>query len=152
MIEQKIKEMLGYELPVAPKPLAAYVPAVQMDKLVFTSGQLPLINGKLIFEGKVGYEVTEADGIECAKTCAVNCLSAIKTVIGDLDKIEQVVKLTVFVNSAVGFHSQPKVANGASEFMVNLFGDAGKHARSAVGVSELPLNAPVEIEMIVKIK
>ncbi len=152
MIEQKIKDLLGYELPVAPKPLAAYVPAVKIGEFIFTSGQLPMKNGKLMEEGKVGYEVNEEAAMECAKISAVNCLSAVKSVFGDLDKIEQIVKLTVFVNSAVGFHSQPKIANGASEFVVQIFGDAGKHSRSAVGVSELPLNAPVEVEMIVKIK
>jgi len=152
MVEQKIQEILGHELPHAPKPLAAYVPAVGFDNIVMTSGQLPMRNGKLCAEGKVGYDVSEETGIECARICAVNCFSAVKSVIGDLDKIDHIVKLTVFVNSAVGFHSQPKIANGASEFLVQIFGDAGKHARSAVGVSELPLNAPVEIEMIVKIK
>jgi enamine deaminase RidA (YjgF/YER057c/UK114 family) len=152
MIDKKIKEILGYELPIAPKPLAAYVPAVRSENYVFTSGQLPIKDGKLFAEGKVGSKVSEEVAIECAKICAVNCLSAIKSVIGDLNSIEQIVKLTVFVNSAEGYYSQPKVANGASEFVVQVFGDAGKHSRSAVGVSELPLNAPVEIEMIVKIK
>jgi len=152
MIEEKIKEILGYELPVAPKPLAAYVPAVKIDNFVFTSGQLPMKDGRLFAEGKVGKEVSEEVAIECAKICAVNCLSAIKSVIGKLDSVEQIVKLTVFVNSAVDFHSQPKIANGASEFVVQIFGDTGKHSRSAVGVSELPLNASVEIEMIAKIK
>jgi enamine deaminase RidA (YjgF/YER057c/UK114 family) len=152
MIEEKIKEVLSYELPVAPKPLAAYVPAIKSDNLVFTSGQLPMKDGKLFAEGKVGGKVSEETAMECAKICAVNCLSAIKSVIGNLDSIEQIVKLTVFVNSAEGFYSQPKVANGASEFVVQIFGDAGKHSRSAVGVSELPLNAPVEIEMIAKIR
>jgi enamine deaminase RidA (YjgF/YER057c/UK114 family) len=152
VIEEKIQEILGYELPVPVKPLAAYVPAIVIDDFVYTSGQLPMKNGKMIAEGKVGYEVNEEDGIECAKASAVNCLSAIKSVIGDMDKIQQIVKLTVFVNSAIGFHSQPKIANGASELVVAIFGDAGKHARSAIGVSELPLNAPVEVEMIVKIK
>ena len=152
MIEEKISEVLGYSLPIAPKPLAAYVPAIKSGNMIFTSGQLPLKDGKLFAEGKVGYEVSEQDGINCAKICAVNCLSAVKSIVGDLDKIEQIVKLSVFVNSAVGFHSQPKIANGASEFLVNIFGDAGKHSRSAVGVAELPLNAPVEIEMVVMVK
>lgn len=152
MVEEKIRELLGFELPNAPKPLAAYVPALQSENFIMTSGQLPMKNGKLLAEGKVGYEVSEEIGIECARQCALNCLSAVKSVIGDLDRIEHVVKLTAFVNSAIGFHSQPKIANGASEFLVQVFGDAGKHARSAVGVSELPLNAPIEIEMIVKVK
>lgn len=152
MIDKKINEILGYELPVAPKPLAAYVPAVKSESFVFTSGQLPMKDGKLFAEGKAGGKVSEETAMECAKICAANCLSAIKSVVGDLSSIEQIVKLTVFVNSAEGFSSQPKVANGASEFVLQVFGDAGKHSRSAVGVSELPLNAPVEIEMVVKIK
>lgn len=151
MIEQKIKEIIGHDLPTAPKPLAAYVPAQQSGNLILTSGQLPFVNGKLIAEGKLGYEVTEEKGIECARISAINCLSAVKSLIGDLDKIEQIVKLVVFVNSAAGFTAQPKVANGASEFLVQVFGEHGKHARSAVGVNELPLNAPVEIEMIVRV-
>lgn len=152
MIEQKIKELTGHDLPTAPKPLAAYIPAIQTGNLVMTAGQLPFKEGKLLSEGKVGYDVTEAKAIECARQSAINCLSAVKTVIHDLDRIERIVKLTVFVSSAIGFHDQPKIANGASELMVQLFGENGKHARSAVGVSELPMNAPVEIEMIVQVK
>ena len=151
MIEEKIKE-LGYQLPEAPKPLAAYVPAVKVDGFVFTSGQLPTENGVLKYKGKVGAQVSEAEGIKAAEICALNCLSVIKSVAGSLDNIEQVVKLTAFVNSADFYSGQPKVANGASELLVKIFGDKGKHARSAVGVSELPLDAPVEIEMIVKLK
>ncbi len=152
MIEQKIKEIIGYELPSAPKPVAAYVPAQLSGKLVFTSGQLPMQDGKLATAGKVGAEVSEERATECARICAVNCLSAVKLVIGDLEKVEQIVKVVVFVNSAPGFSSQPKVANGVSEFLIQAFGENGKHARSAVGVSELPLDAPVEIEMIVRVK
>lgn len=152
MIENKISEVLGYNLPLAAKPLAAYVPAQKVGNLVFTSGQLPLKDGKLIATGKVGRDVNEEIAQDCAKTCAVNCLSAVKGLIGDLDAVEQIVKLVVFVNSESGFSGQPKVANGASEFLVEVFGEKGKHARSAVGVSELPLNAPVEIEMIVLVK
>jgi enamine deaminase RidA (YjgF/YER057c/UK114 family) len=152
VIEQKIREIIGYDLPMAPKPLAAYIPAIQSGNLVMTAGQLPVKDGKLLAEGKVGYEVTEEKGVECSRQSAINCLSAIKSVIHDLDKIERIVKLTVFVNSANGFHQQPKIANGASELMVQIFGEAGKHARSAVGVNELPVNSPVEIEMTVQIK
>lgn len=151
MIEQKIKEIIGHDLPTPAKPLAAYIPALQVGDLIFTSGQLPTKEGKLIAEGKVGYEVSEEKGIECARVSAINCLAAIKMVIGDLDRIEQVVKLVVFVNSKIGFTAQPKIANGASEFLVQVFGEKGKHARSAVGVCELPINAPVEIEMIVRV-
>jgi enamine deaminase RidA (YjgF/YER057c/UK114 family) len=151
MVEDKIKE-LGLQLPEAPKPLAAYVSAVKVDNLVFTSGQLPIENGVLKIKGKIGSQLNEEEGIKAAEICTLNCLSVIKGVIGSLDKIEQVVKLTAFVNCADYFTSQPKIANGASELLVKIFGDNGKHARSAVGVSELPLDAPVEIEMIVKIK
>lgn len=151
MIEEKIKE-LGLEVPEAAKPLAAYIPAIRMDNLVMTSGQLPTVKGELKFKGKVGKDITEEEGKQAAEICALNCLGAIKRVIGNLDKIEQIVKLTAFVNSADGFTAQPKVANGASELLGKIFGDNGKHARSAVGVNELPIDAPVEIEMIVKLK
>jgi enamine deaminase RidA (YjgF/YER057c/UK114 family) len=151
MIEEKINE-LGYEVPEAPKPLAAYIPATKVDNLVFTAGQLPMVDGKLITEGKLGADVPNEVGVKAAEISALNCLSVIKSVVGDLDKIEQIIKVTVFVNSADGFTVQPQIANGASEFLVKIFGEAGKHVRSAVGVNELPINAPVEIEMIVKVK
>jgi enamine deaminase RidA (YjgF/YER057c/UK114 family) len=151
MIEEKIKE-LGYHLPEPPKPLAAYVPAVIAGGLVFTAGQLPITDGALKFTGKLGKEISEEDGKKAAELCALNCLSAVKGVIGELNRIEQVIKLTVFVNSAEGFTNQPVVANGASEMMEKIFGKNGSHARSAVGTNELPKNAPVEIEMIVKLK
>lgn len=151
MLEEKIKD-LGYSLPEPAKPLAAYVPAVLTDKFVYTAGQLPLVNGELKYTGKVGKEVTEEDARKAAEICLLNCLAAVKGVVGNIENIEKIVKLTVFVNSAAGFTGQPKIANGASELAVSIFGEAGKHARSAVGVSELPLNAPVEIEMIARIK
>jgi enamine deaminase RidA (YjgF/YER057c/UK114 family) len=151
MIEEKIKE-LGFEIPEAPKPLAAYVPALIVNDLVFTAGQLPSIKGELKFKGKIGKDLPEEAGVKAAEICALNCLGAIKGVIGNLDKIDRVVKLTAFVNSAEGFTAQPKVANGASELIGKIFGEKGKHARSAVGVSELPLDAAVEIEMIAKLK
>lgn len=151
MFEAKLKE-LGIELPEAAKPLAAYVPAVQVGDYVYTSGQIPMVDGALKYAGKIGKEYTEADGYEAAKICAINCLSAIKGVIGSLDKIECIFKVTGFVNSAPGFNMQPKVINGASEFLGEVFGDAGVHARSAVGVSDLPIDAAVEVEMIVKLK
>ena len=151
MYEAKLKEM-GIELPQAPKPLAAYIPAIVAGEFVYTSGQVPMAAGELKYKGKVGSDLTEEQGYEAAKLCAINCLCAIKGVIGDLDKIAQVIKVTGFVNSAPGFSSQPKVINGASEFLGQVFGDAGKHARAAVGVSELPINAAVEVEMIVKLK
>jgi enamine deaminase RidA (YjgF/YER057c/UK114 family) len=150
MIEEKIKE-LGYRVPEAPKPLAAYIPAIRINNLIFTAGQLPMVDGKLVAEGKLGAEVSNEVGAKAAELCALNCLSVIKSEIGDLGKIKQIVKVTVFVNSADGFTAQPQIANGASEFLVNVFGEAGKHVRSAVGVNELPINAPVEIEMIVEV-
>ncbi len=151
MTEEKIKE-LGFELPEAPKPLAAYIPALIVGDLVFTAGQLPSVKGELKYKGKLGGSVTEEDGRRAAEISVLNCLSVIKGVIGDLDKIERVVKLTAFVNSSDGFTDQPKVANGGSELLGKIFGENGKHVRSAVGVNELPLNAAVEIEMIVKLK
>lgn len=150
-MEDKIRE-LGFSLPDAPKPLAAYVPALLTGDFVFTAGQLPISNGQLKYTGKVGKDVSEEEGKKAAEICVLNCLSAVKGVIGELNRIEQVIKLTVFVNSAEGFVNQPAVANGASELMEKIFGKNGSHARSAVGVSELPKNAPVEIEMIVKVK
>lgn len=149
--EAKLKE-LGLELPAAPAPVAAYVPAVKIQGFVYTSGQIPFVNGELKFKGKVGGGIKEEDAYEAAKICALNCLSVVKAQIGSLNKIERIVKLTGFVSSAPGFNMQPKVINGASELMGQIFGEAGSHARSAVGVNELPLDAAVEVEMIVKIK
>ena len=151
MIEAKIKE-LGYTLPEPAKPLAAYIPAIKIDKLIYTAGQLPSVNGQLQYKGKVGFNVSEEDGQKAAVLSLLNCLAVIKSVCGDLDQIEQVIKLTVFINSADGFTNQPKVANGASELLLKIFGDAGKHVRSAVGVNELPIDAALEIEMVVKLK
>ena len=151
MIEEKIKE-LGFELPEVAKPLAAYIPAKQVGNLVMTSGQVPLVKGVINFAGKVGKELSEEEGQKAAQICALNCLAAIKGVIGNLDKIVEVVKLTVFVASAEEYTAQPKVANGASELIGKIFGEAGKHVRSAVGVTALPLNASVEIEMIVRVE
>jgi enamine deaminase RidA (YjgF/YER057c/UK114 family) len=150
MIEEKINQM-GIEIPEAAKPLAAYIPALKVENLIMTSGQVPVSNGVIKFQGKVGKDLSEDEGKEAAKLCAINCLSAVKSLIGNLDKIKRIIKLTVFVNSSTGFTAQPKVANGASEFIVEVFGDIGKHTRSAVGVSELPLNSAVEIEMIVEV-
>lgn len=150
MVEEKIRE-LGFEIPEAAKPLAAYIPAKQVGNLVMTSGQVPLVKGEIRYKGKVGKDLSEEDGIKAAQVCALNCLAAIKSVIGDLDKIVEIEKLTVFVASCESFTAQPKVANGASELIGKIFGEAGKHVRSAVGVTVLPLDSAVEIEMIVKI-
>ncbi|MEJ2195395.1 MAG: RidA family protein [Ignavibacteriaceae bacterium] len=151
MIEEKIKE-LGFEVPQTPKPLAAYTPAVQVGDMVYTSGQVPIKEGELKYAGKIGADLTVEEGQKAAEICALNGLSAIKSVINDLEKIEQIIKVTVFVNSATGFTDQPKVANGASEMLTKIFGEAGRHVRSAVGVNELPIDSAVEIEMIVKVK
>ena len=151
MIEEKLKE-LGLIIPQTPAPLAAYIPAVQAGKFVFTSGQVPLSEGKIKFSGKVGKDLSEAEAQQAAGLCAINCLSAVKGVTSSLDNIERIIKLVVYVNSDENFTAQPKVANGASELMIKIFGEKGKHARSAVGVSQLPMNAAVEIEMIVLLK
>lgn len=143
---------LGLTLPPAPKPVAAYVPAVRAGNLVFTAGQIPFVNGELKYKGKVGKDLTPEEGQESARVCCLNALAAIKGVIGDLDQIAQVVKLTAFVNSADGFTGQPGVANGASELLVQVFGDAGRHARSAVASNELPLDSATEVELVVLLK
>ncbi len=149
--EEKLKEM-QIELPKPATPLAAYVPVVLADGWAYTSGQIPMVNGKLAFAGKVGGPVDEIAGNQAARICAINCLAALKDALGSLNRIEQVVKVVGFVNSASGFTGQPKVINGASELIGQVFGDAGKHARSAVGVAELPMDATCEVEMIVKLK
>lgn len=141
---------LGITLPSAAKPLAAYVPAVQTGNLVYTSGQLPLAQGDLTHVGKVGAEVSPEDAKAAARTCALNALAAIDALVG-IDQVTRVVKVVGFVASAPGFTGQPGVVNGASEFLGEVFGDAGIHARSAVGVAELPLGAPVEVELIVEV-
>jgi len=150
MIEEKIKE-LGFEVPEVAKPLAAYIPAKLVGNLVMTSGQVPLVKGEILYKGKIGKDLSEEDGIKAAQVCALNCLAAIKSVIGNLDRVVEIEKLAVFVASAEDFTAQPKVANGASELIGKIFGEAGKHVRSAVGVTALPLNSAVEIEMIVKV-
>ena len=149
--EDKLKE-LGLSLPDVAKPVAAYVPAVKSGDYVYTSGQIPLVKGEVKYKGKLGQEFTVEDGYEAAKICALNCLAAVKSVAGSIDNVEKVVKIVGFVNSAAGFTDQPKVVNGASELVGKVFGAAGEHARSAVGVSELPLGVAVEVEMIVKVK
>jgi len=150
-IKEKISS-LGLSLPTAAAPVAAYVPAVKSGNLVFTAGQLPVVDGKLVKEGKVGMDVTAEDAKELAQICALNSLAAISLVV-DLDQIERVVRVGGFVNCAPGFTAIPAVINGASEFLIKVFGDVnGKHARTAVGVTELPLNAPVEVEVIVQLK
>jgi enamine deaminase RidA (YjgF/YER057c/UK114 family) len=150
-IKEKI-ESLGLTLPVAALPVAAYVPAVKTGNLVFVAGQLPLVDGKIVKEGKVGKEVTPEEAKEMAQVCALNALAAI-VLVADIDRIERIVRVGGFVNGVPGFFAIPPIINGASELFIKLFGEEnGKHARTAIGVAELPLNAPVEVEVIVQIK
>jgi enamine deaminase RidA (YjgF/YER057c/UK114 family) len=141
---------LGIELPKVAAPVAAYVPAVRSGDLVFTSGQLPTVAGELLARGLVGTAVDPDQAKELARTCALNALAAVDSVVG-LDAVVRVVKVVGFVASAPGFTGQPGVVNGASELLGDVFGDAGQHARSAVGVAVLPLDAPVEVELVVEV-
>ena len=150
-LEEKL-EALGLRLPEVVAPLAAYQPAVLSGSYVYTSGQLPMVDGKLAATGKVGADVAPELAKELAATCALNALAAVKSVVGDLDRIARVVKVVGFVASATDFTGQPAVVNGASELLGSVLGDAGVHARSAVGVAVLPLDAPVEVEMVVELK
>jgi enamine deaminase RidA (YjgF/YER057c/UK114 family) len=146
---QRLAE-LGIELPAVAAPVAAYVPAVRTGSLVYTSGQLPFVSGSLTATGKVGGELGPEEAKRHARTCALNALAAVHSLVG-IDAVVRVVKVVGFVASAEGFTGQPSVVNGASELLGEVFGDAGAHARSAVGVAELPLGAPVEIELVVEI-
>ena len=149
-IKEKI-ESLGLTLPVAALPVAAYVPAVKTGNLVFVAGQLPLVDGKIVKEGKVGKEVTPEEAKEMAQVCALNALAAI-ALVADIDLIERIVRVGGFVNGIPGFFAIPPIINGASELFIKLFGEVnGKHARTAIGVAELPLNAPVEVEVLVQL-
>jgi enamine deaminase RidA (YjgF/YER057c/UK114 family) len=143
---------MGITLPAVPAPVAAYVPAVRVCDLIFTSGQLPMVDGQLKYTGHLGKDVTVEEGYDAARICALNALAAVHGLVGDLDRIEQVVKLTGWVSSTDDFTDQPKVMNGASELIAEVFGDAGKHARAAVAANALPLGAAVEMELIVKLK
>jgi enamine deaminase RidA (YjgF/YER057c/UK114 family) len=142
---------LGRVLPPVAAPVAAYVPAVRTGSYVYTSGQLPLVEGKLGVTGKVGAEVAAEDAKELAAVCALNALAAVKAEVGELSAVARVVKVVGFVASAPGFSGQPQVVNGASELLEAAFGAAGRHARSAVGVAVLPLDAPVEVELLVEL-
>ncbi|HSV30594.1 MAG TPA: RidA family protein [Atribacteraceae bacterium] len=141
----------GIVLPVVPAPVGAYRPAVIAGPFVFTSGQLPLVDGRLLIQGQVGRDCTIEEAARAARVCVLNGLSVLHLVIGDLELIEQIVKVTGYVASAEDFHEHSQVLNGASDLLVDLFGEAGKHARSAVGVASLPLCAPVEIELLVTV-
>ncbi|MEW2412594.1 RidA family protein [Streptomyces sp. NPDC046866] len=149
-VEAKLAE-LGLTLPEVAAPLAAYQPAVRSGAYVFTAGQLPMVKGSLPVTGKVGAEVSAEQAKELAATCALNALAAVKSVVGDLDRIARIVKVVGFVASAPDFTGQPGVLNGASELLGEVLGDKGVHARSAVGVAVLPLDAPVEVELQVEV-
>jgi len=150
-IERKLEE-LGIVLGKVPTPVAEYVPAKTVGSLVYTSGCDCRINGKLMYEGKVGSDLTIEQGKEAARQVMINIIAVLKEHLGDLDRVKQVVKMLAFVNSADGFVEQPFVVNGASELLVEVFGQKGKHARSAISSNELPFNTPVEIELIVEIE
>jgi enamine deaminase RidA (YjgF/YER057c/UK114 family) len=148
--EERLAE-LGLSVPEVAKPVAAYVPTVRTGSYIFTSGQLPLREGQLITTGKVGGEVTPEDAVECARQCALNAIAAVRAEVGELSRVKKIVKMVAFVASTPDFTGQPGVANGASELFGEVFGEAGQHARSAVGVPVLPLDAPVELELIVEV-
>ncbi len=142
---------LGLELPRVPKPAGSYIPAVRAGSLLFTAGQVPVESGELRFTGKVGDAVSLEEAQQAARICALNALAAVASEAGGLDRISRVVKVVGYVASAPGFNAQPQVINGASDLLGEVFGEAGRHARSAVGVAELPLDAPVEVELIVEL-
>jgi enamine deaminase RidA (YjgF/YER057c/UK114 family) len=148
--EERLAE-LGLAVPEVAKPLASYVPAVRSGQHVYTAGQLPLREGELITTGKVGGEVTEEQALECARQCGLNALAAVRAETGELSAIKRIVKVVVFVASTPDFTGQPAIANGASDLFGEVFGEAGRHARSAVGVAALPRDAPVEVELVVEV-
>ena len=148
--EERLAE-LGLSVPEVAKPVAVYVPAVRSGNHVFTSGQLPMRSGELMMTGKVGGDVSLEEAVECARQCGLNAIAAVKAEIGDLASVKRVVKVVCFVASTPDFTGQPQVANGVSELLGTVFGEAGIHARSAVGVTALPLDAPVEVELVVEV-
>jgi enamine deaminase RidA (YjgF/YER057c/UK114 family) len=148
--EERLAE-LGLSIPEVAKPVAAYIPAVRSGHHVFTSGQLPMRDGQLMLTGKVGGEVSQEQAVECARQCALNALAAVRAEVGELSAVKRVVKVVAFVASTTDFTGQPQVANGVSELLGEVFGEAGRHARSAVGVPVLPLDAPVEVELLVEV-
>jgi enamine deaminase RidA (YjgF/YER057c/UK114 family) len=150
-VEANLKS-LGLSLPEPPKPVASYIPAVRAGNLLFLSGMLPFIDGKLSKTGKVGKELSVADGQEAAKVALLNALAVVKAELGSLNEVGRIVRMGVHVASAEGFTQQPAVGNGASDLLVQLFGEAGRHARLALGAAELPLGAPVELELIIQVR
>ncbi|MFI6481287.1 RidA family protein [Nonomuraea sp. NPDC050663] len=149
--EERVAD-LGLTLPEVVPPLAAYVPAVRTGNLVYTSGQVPMVEGKIKATGKVGAEISLEEGAELARICALNAIAALKSNVGELSQVARIVKVVVFVASTPDFTQQPAVGNGASELLAEVFGESGKHARSAVGVASLPLDAPVEVELIAEVR
>ena len=148
--EEKLAE-LGLAVPEVAAPVAAYIPAVRSGYHVFTSGQLPMQSGQLMATGKVGGEVTEEEAVACARQCALNALAAVRAEVGELSAVRRIVKVVAYVASTPDFTGQPRVANGVSELLGEVFGESGRHARSAVGVPVLPLDAPVEVELVVEV-
>lgn len=149
-IDERLAE-LGLELPAAPQPVASYVPVVLAGPMAFVSGQIGMVDGQTLHPGRLGGEVTVEQGQEAARRCALQALAALKAEIGSLDRVRRIVMVNVFVASGLGFTEQPKVANGASDLLVEIFGDAGRHARTSVGPAQLPLGAPVEVALIAQI-
>jgi enamine deaminase RidA (YjgF/YER057c/UK114 family) len=148
--EKRLTE-LGLTLPAPPKPVATYIPAVQAGELLFLSGVIPFRDGRLAFEGKLGRELTVEQGYEAARMALLNALAIVRQELGTLDRVRKIVRMTGHVASSEGFIQHPAVINGASDLLVGIFGEAGKHARVALGAAELPLNAPVELELIVQV-
>lgn len=149
-MEDRLRD-LGYKLPAVPRPAGSYVPATRAGTLIFTAGQLPFKDGQLPYTGKVGAEISVEDAKEAARLCTLNALAAVKAEVETLENVHRIAKVTGYVASAAGFNGQPEVMNGASELLSHLFGDKGVHARTAVGVVELPLDAPVEVELTVEL-
>jgi enamine deaminase RidA (YjgF/YER057c/UK114 family) len=152
MSAEETLRRLGLRLPDPPKPVGSYLPAVRAGDLVFVSGQLPFVEGKVQSAGRVGEDISVETGYQAARICALNALSIVRSEVGSLDRVTRVVRIVGYVRSASGFGEQAKVVNGASDLMVEIFGDAGRHSRAAVGVSELPLGAAVEVEVAVQVK
>ena len=149
--EQRLQE-LGITLPAVPAPVASYVPGIRTGNLIITSGQLAFADGTLMHPGHVGGEVTLEQGQECARQAVLNALAVVASTAGGVDRISRIIRLAVFVSSAPGFNDQPKVANGASDLLVEIFGENGRHVRAAVGLNELPLNASVELELTAEVR
>jgi enamine deaminase RidA (YjgF/YER057c/UK114 family) len=150
-IENKL-QALGIELPTPPQPIASYIPCKQVGNLVFVSGQGPIINGKQLFTGKVGAELSQQQGVEAARACGLNLIAQLKRFLGDLDRIKSIVHVKGFVACTDNFEAQPAVVNGVSDLMVEVFGEAGRHTRCALGTNVLPTNIPVEVELIVEVQ